>query len=48
MGKTMTLATVIVVGIALLFGMPGAVWTLAFSVPIGCVLWVVARLLGWT
>jgi hypothetical protein len=47
MEKTMLLATVIVVGIALLFGLPGALWTLTFSVPIGCVLWVVARLLGW-
>ena len=47
MGKTMTLATVIVVGIALLFGLPGALTTLLFSVPLGVLLWIVAKLLRW-
>ncbi len=47
MEKTMILATVIVVGIALLFGLPGALTTLLFSIPLGVVLWVVAKLLRW-
>lgn len=47
MEKTMILATVIVVGIALLFGLPGALTTLLFSIPLGVALWVVAKLFRW-
>jgi hypothetical protein len=47
MEKTMGLATVIVVGAAVLFGLAGVLWTYVFAVPIGIGLWIVAKACRW-
>jgi len=47
MGKTMTLATVIVVGATIIGGMPVALWMCAFSPLIGAGLWGFAKTVKW-
>ncbi len=47
MGKTMTLATALGLGVAAIFGMTGACWFAALSVPIGAALWVFAKTVKW-
>jgi hypothetical protein len=47
MGKTMGVATVIVVGATVLLGMPGALWMCALSPLIGAGLWGVAKTVKW-
>jgi type IV secretory pathway VirB2 component (pilin) len=47
MGKTMALATLLVVGVTLLYGLEGAVWMWALSIPIGVVLFIVGAVFGW-
>jgi hypothetical protein len=47
MGKTMALATVIVVGVAIIWGLAGVICVQVFAVPIGIALYFVAKLLKW-
>lgn len=47
MEKATLLATVIVIGAAVIWGFPGVIWVHVFAVPLGCVLWVIAKLLKW-
>lgn len=47
MGKTMGLATIMVVGIGLVFGMGGLLVAAAVAPLIGVVLWVVAKGMKW-
>ena len=47
MGKTMTLATALALGVATVSWTPGICWFAALSVPIGAALWVSAKAIGW-
>lgn len=47
MGKTMGLATVIVVGATLVFRLPGALWCCALAPAIGAGLWGFAKTVKW-
>jgi hypothetical protein len=47
MGKTVLLATAIVIGVAIIWGLPGILWARVFAVPIGIALWILAKLLKW-
>lgn len=43
MGKTMGVATLLVVGVAALFGMEGVLWMWVLAVPTGIALWLFAK-----
>lgn len=47
MGKTMTLATLIVVGGTVLGGLPAALWMAALAPAIGAGLWGFAKGVKW-
>ena len=47
MGKVMSIAVVIVVGVMLLFGLAGAAWMLALAIPIGVVLGLFGLAMKW-
>ena len=47
MGKVMLLATIIVVGAALIWGISGVLWIDACFLPFSIGLYIVARILKW-
>ncbi len=47
MGRTMLLATIIVIGIGLVFGMGGLLVAAAIAPAIGVGLWLVAKAVKW-
>jgi hypothetical protein len=47
MGKIMLLATVIVLAVGIIWGLTGLLWIYVFSVPVGIVLWIFAKIVKW-
>jgi hypothetical protein len=47
MDKAILTATVLVVGVTLAFGLPGALWCYALFFPIGIAIFLLGSALGW-